>query len=68
MDAKAVNFVIEHLHEINKLTRLKDQVIDALDAKVLDKLDAEVPAQPIKPGPGARAHSCHSVSCCTVFV
>ncbi len=43
MDAKAVNFVIEHLHEINKLTRLKDQVIDALDAKVLDKLDAEVP-------------------------
>ncbi|MCT5776069.1 hypothetical protein LZM85_20380 [Pseudomonas aeruginosa] len=43
MDAKAVNFVIEHLHQINKLTRLKDQVIDALDAKVLDKLDAEVP-------------------------
>ncbi len=42
MDANAVNFVIEHLHQINKLTRLKDQVIDALDAKVLDKLDAEV--------------------------
>ncbi|HBO2781328.1 TPA: PD-(D/E)XK nuclease family protein [Pseudomonas aeruginosa] len=43
MDANAVNFVIEHLHQINKLTRLKDQVIDALDGKVLDKLDTEVP-------------------------
>lgn len=43
MDANAINFVIEHLHQINKLTRLKDQVINALDGKVLDKLDAEVP-------------------------
>ncbi len=44
MDANAVNFVIEHLHQINKLTRLKEQVISALDGKVLDKLDAEVPS------------------------
>ncbi|WXL26002.1 PD-(D/E)XK nuclease family protein [Ectopseudomonas mendocina] len=42
MDSKAVNFVIEHMHQINKLTRLKDQVIDALDAKVLEKLETEV--------------------------
>lgn len=43
MDANAVNFVLEHLQQINKLTRLKDQVINALDGKVLEKLDAEVP-------------------------
>jgi len=43
MDANAVKFVIEHLHQINKLTRLKDQVINALDAKVLEKLGAELP-------------------------
>lgn len=43
MDSQAVNFVIEHLHQINKLTRLKDQVIDALDAKVVEKLESEVP-------------------------
>lgn len=42
MDANAVNFVIEHLHQINNLTRLKDQVIDALSGKVLEMLDAEV--------------------------
>jgi hypothetical protein len=42
MDANAVNFVIEHLHQINKLMRLKDRVIDALDAKVIAKLGAEV--------------------------
>lgn len=43
MDANAINFVFENLHQINKLTRLKDQVIDALDRKVLAKLEAEVP-------------------------
>lgn len=43
MNANAVNFVIEHLHQINKLTRLRDQVFNALHAKVLDTLDAEVP-------------------------
>ena len=42
LDSNAVNFVIEHMHQINKLTLLKDQVIDALDAKILDKLEAEV--------------------------
>lgn len=42
MDVNAVNFVIEHLHQINKLMRLKDRVVDALDAKVLDKLEAEI--------------------------
>lgn len=43
MDANAVNFVFDHLHQINKLTKLKEQVINALDRKILDRLDAEVP-------------------------
>jgi hypothetical protein len=43
MDAKAVSFVFDHLHQINKLTKLKEQVINILDKKILDRLDVEVP-------------------------
>jgi hypothetical protein len=32
------------------------------------RLDAEVPAQPIKPGSTPARGAGHSVSCCTVFV
>jgi len=38
MDANAVNFVFEHLHQINKLTKLKEQVINALDARYSNDL------------------------------
>ena len=43
MDAEAVNFVFEHMHEINKLTAMKDRAIDALDKKILALLSLEVP-------------------------
>ena len=43
MDANAINFVIENLSQINNLVRLKDKVIDALDGKVVEALEREVP-------------------------
>lgn len=43
MDANSVNFVFRNFHQINKLSKLKDQVVDALDRKVLERLTTEVP-------------------------
>lgn len=43
MDADAISFVFEHMHQINKLNNLKEQAVNALERQVLHKLDTEVP-------------------------
>jgi hypothetical protein len=43
MDAGAISFVFEHMQQINKLNKLREQAINALDRKVLHKLETDVP-------------------------
>jgi hypothetical protein len=43
MDADAISFVFEHMQQINQLNKLREQAINALDRKVLHKLESEVP-------------------------
>lgn len=42
MDPQAVNFVMDHLHQIDKLLNLKERTFDAINTKVQEKLAAEL--------------------------
>lgn len=43
IDSKTIRFVLDHMHQIEQLNRLRAQVIDALDQKVVAHIRARIP-------------------------